>query len=86
MAGCCTTSVSPRVQDIADLPTPGFDEWYVYEGELPREQHAISVNHFGFSILDEQSEQAQVFWSQVENFQPFACMGGWCRFHVCAQP
>lgn len=68
-------AVSPRVQSIADLPTPGFDEWYVYEGELPRAQHAISVNHFEFSVLDEQSEQARVFWSQVENFQPLHVLG-----------
>ncbi|MFZ6875716.1 hypothetical protein ACO0LF_26920 [Undibacterium sp. Di27W] len=65
-----TLAVSPPVQDIADLPTPGFDEWYVYETEPPREQHAVSVNHFGFSVPDEQSEQARVFWSQVEKFQP----------------
>ncbi|BBB68328.1 hypothetical protein UNDYM_4075 [Undibacterium sp. YM2] len=68
-------AVSPRVQDITDLPTPGFDEWYVYEGEAPRAQHAISVNRFGFSVLDEQSEQARVFWSQVENFQPLHVLG-----------
>ncbi|BBB62370.1 hypothetical protein UNDKW_4097 [Undibacterium sp. KW1] len=68
-------AVSPRVQSIADLPTPGFDEWYVYEGETPRAQHAISVNHFEFSVLDEQSEQARVFWSQVESFQPLHVLG-----------
>ncbi|MFZ6713095.1 hypothetical protein [Undibacterium sp. TC9W] len=70
-----TLAVSPRVQDIADLPTPGFDEWYVYEAEPPREQHAVSVNHFGFSVFDEQSEQARVFWSQVESFQPLHVLG-----------
>ncbi len=68
-------AVSPHVQDIANLPTPGFDEWYVYETEIPSEQHAISVNHFEFSVLDEQTERARVFWSQVENFRPLHVLG-----------
>ncbi|MFZ6642318.1 hypothetical protein ACO0LL_21525 [Undibacterium sp. TC4M20W] len=75
-----TLAVSPHVQDIADLPTPGFDEWYVYEAEPPREQHAVSVNHFEFSVLDEQSEQARVFWSQVESFQPLHVLGAGAGF------
>jgi len=67
--------ISPSVQSIADLPTPGFDEWYVYEDEIPHEQLVASVNHYRFSVLDEQSEQAQVFWSQVRHFQPLHVLG-----------
>ncbi len=68
-------AISPGVQSIADLPTPGFDEWYVYENEVTHEQLVASVNHHGFSVLDEQSEQAQVFWSQVRRFQPLHVLG-----------
>lgn len=68
-------AISPRVQSISDLPTPGFDEWYVYDGEVPTSHHASFVNHHDFSPLDEHSKQAEDFWKQVERFQPLHVLG-----------
>lgn len=68
-------AISPRVQSISDLPTPGFDEWYVYESDVPREEHASFVNHHDFSPFDENSKQTENFWKQVERFQPLHVLG-----------
>jgi len=68
-------AISPRVQSISDLPTPGFDEWYVYESDVPREEHASFVNHHDFSLFDENSKQTENFWKQVERFQPLHVLG-----------
>lgn len=67
--------ISPCVQSISDLPTPGFDEWYVYDGDTCPEHHASFVNHYSFSPLDEHSEFAKDFWKQVERFQPLHALG-----------
>lgn len=70
-----TQAISPRVHSISDLPTPGFDEWYVYDEDPCIEHHASFVNHYSFSPLDEYSECTKVFWKQVERFQPLHVLG-----------
>ncbi len=68
-------AVSPPVQGACDLPTAGFDEWYVYEGDVPGEHHNAFVNRFGFSPLDSACMEANDFWEQVNRFQPLHVFG-----------
>ena len=68
-------AVSPVVVEASDLPTPGFDEWYVYAGEAPEGHHRSFVNRWGFAPLDESNPEADVFWDQVERFQPLHVVG-----------
>lgn len=68
-------AVSPCVQSAAELPTPGFDEWYVYDVEAPSDHHKSFVNRFGFSPLDAESEDTKDFWAQVEHFRPLHVLG-----------
>jgi hypothetical protein len=69
------TSLSPAVNTIDDLPTPGFDEWYVYN-EVPTIYPKKNfVNRLGFSPLDMDSEETNTFWSQIEEVQPLHALG-----------
>lgn len=68
-------AVSPIVDSITDLPTPRFDEWYVYAGVVPNSRHAAFVNAWGFAPLDESNSEAQEFWAQVEQFRPLHVVG-----------
>lgn len=68
-------AVSPIVEVVTELPTPGFDEWYVYAGEAPEEHHRAFVNRWGFAPLDELDPEAQNFWGQVEKFRPLHVLG-----------
>jgi hypothetical protein len=68
-------AVSPPVQASSDLPAVGFDEWYVYDGDVPREHHKAFVNRFGFSPVDPTCLEANEFWEQVTRFQPLHVLG-----------
>ncbi len=68
-------ALSPVVEAVPDLPTPGFDEWYVYAGEAPEEHHKSFVNQWGFAPLDEWNPETQDFWAQVEKFRPLHVVG-----------
>lgn len=68
-------AVSPIVVAASDLPTPGFDEWYVYAGETPEAHHRSFVNRWGFAPLDELHPETQDFWSQIEKFRPLHVIG-----------
>lgn len=66
-------AISPNIVRVSDLPTPGFDEWYVYE-ERPRTYcYHASVNHFGFAPLP--PDQATGFWAQIEAALPLHVLG-----------
>ena len=68
-------AVSLLVQAASDLSAVGFDEWYVYEGDVPREHHEAFVNRFGFSPLDPACKEAIEFWEQVKRFRPLHVLG-----------
>ena len=68
-------AVSPTVVEASELPTPGFDEWYVYVGDAPEAHHKSFVNRWGFAPLDESNPEFQDFWGQVERFQPLHVVG-----------
>jgi hypothetical protein len=68
-------AISPIIDDASDLPTPGFDEWYVYVGEVPEESLRSFVNRWGFAPLNESNEECQDFWGQVEKCQPLHVIG-----------
>ncbi len=67
--------VSPIIDKVSALPTPGFDEWYVYAGNAPDEPHLSFVNRWGFAPLDKLNLEIQDFWAQVERFQPLHIIG-----------
>lgn len=66
-------AVSPKIRAVSDLPTPGFDEWYVYEERPTPYRYRSSVNQFGFAPLP--PDQATRFWAQVEAVQPLHVLG-----------
>ena len=68
-------ALSSIIVEASELPTPGFDEWYVYAGEAPEEHHRSFVNRWGFAPLDETIPEFHDFWGQVEKFQPLHVVG-----------
>lgn len=68
-------AISPLITDVAQLPTPGFDEWYNFEhlpdrATLSRLSTAIAFAPFAdFGMADQ-------FWSQVEELQPVHALHG----------
>ncbi len=69
-----TTAISKEVAQLEELPTPGFDEWYVFDSPpqvVPLRNH---VNQYNFSVLDE-SDASELFWEQIRNTQPFHVLG-----------
>lgn len=68
-------AVSPIVVEASELPTPGFDEWYVYAGEAQKAHHRSFVNRWGFAPLDESNAVYQDFGDQVEKLQPLHVVG-----------
>ncbi|MES2508843.1 MAG: hypothetical protein V4625_02895 [Pseudomonadota bacterium] len=68
-------AISPVVDVVSDLPMPGFDEWYVYSGEVPDAHHQTFINRWGFAPLDEVNPETKVFWMQVVQFRPLHVVG-----------
>lgn len=70
-------AVSPPVTDIAQLPAPGFDEWYVFEhlpdrAKLSRFRSDITFQPFAEGV------EADEFWSQISDLQPEHALFGAC--------
>jgi hypothetical protein len=77
-------AISPIIRDIAQLPTPGFDEWYVFErlpdrARLSKFSSAIAFQPFG------ESDKVDEFWAQIENLQPVHALLGACRLLLITQ-
>lgn len=68
-------AISPVVESIEDVPSAGFDEWYVYSSEVSNAPTQSFVNYSGFAPLDEASAQVDDFWTQVVNCQPLHIIG-----------
>lgn len=68
-------AVSPLIRDLSVLTAVGFDEWYVYEGDVPSQNHKAFVNRYGFSPLDPSCVEADEFWEQVTRFRPLHVLG-----------
>ncbi|MGZ3184955.1 MAG: hypothetical protein ACXU8N_21180 [Telluria sp.] len=72
---CCeSTAISKEISSPSDLPTPGFDEWYVFARPplvVPLRNH---VNRYGFSVFDE-CDEADSFWEQVKESEPLHVLG-----------
>ena len=67
-------TVSSKILRSDDLPSPGFDEWYVFP-EWPKTSPTSShVNRFGFSVLEE-GETVESFWDQVDHLRPLHVLG-----------
>lgn len=69
--------LSPVITNIAQLPTPGFDEWYVFERlpswrKLSKFRSAIAFQPFVDGV------EADAFWSQIEDLQPEHALLGAC--------
>jgi len=67
-------AISTAVTRSAELPTPGFDEWYVFDSmpqRIPKRKH---VDLYGFSVLDD-GDAAESFWEQVRDTQPLHVLG-----------
>lgn len=71
---CEKTAISRKIAQFTELPTPGFDEWYVYDSapfNCPKRNH---VNRYGFSVFDEGIE-TESFWDQIRKLEPLHILG-----------
>lgn len=71
---CETTAISREIAQPAELPAPGFDEWYVFDSTpqvVPMRNH---VNQYNFSVLDE-CDATELFWEQIRKAQPLHVLG-----------
>jgi len=66
---------SPKVQSVIEFPTPGFDEWYVYDRNQEFVPHENFVNTWGFSVLSSERERTKAFWDQVIRLEPLHVLG-----------
>lgn len=74
------TALSPKIDSVTALPTPGFDEWYVYEDKPTTCPDCAFVNEYDFSPLDSyeevlDQEVLDQFWLQVEMTKPLHVLG-----------
>lgn len=67
-------TVSPKIRRSDDLPSPGFDEWYVFPESPVTSPTSNHVNRFGFSVLEE-GETVESFWDQVDRLKPLHVLG-----------
>ena len=77
---------SPQVQSVEEIPSAGWDEWYIFDKpvdlgtshlgehifEVPQEQGHLSVwVNYGFALHPaERSNLATLFWSQIVRIHP----------------
>lgn len=63
---------SPRVGSPAELPTAGYDEWYVFdEPPEPFEVADTFVNYAAFTLRDEAERQTRArFWAELARLRP----------------
>jgi hypothetical protein len=69
-----TIAITKEIVQTAELPAPGFDEWYVFDSiprVVPMRNH---VNMYDFSVLH-QCAVAESFWEQVRTTQPLHVLG-----------
>lgn len=69
-----TTAISKPIADAAELPMPGFDEWYVFSSIPPHPPASRFVDSYNFSVLDE-SDSSKAFWEQIRQARPLHVLG-----------
>ena len=70
-------TISPQITDIAQLPTLGFDEWYVFKRLPGRATLSTFRSAIAFQPFAKGAE-AKAFWSQIEALQPEHALLGAC--------
>lgn len=68
-------AISPSVTDISFLPTPCFDEWYIFE-RAPDPAKLFFLSSMGSFQLFGEGADAEAFWSQVEELKPLHVLVG----------
>jgi hypothetical protein len=77
---------SPRIRSVEEIPSAGWDEWYIFEEpvdlgtshlgenifEVSQEQGHVSVFvNYGFALHPpERASLANLFWPQIERIRP----------------
>lgn len=69
-----TVAISREITQPADLPAPGFDEWYVFDVVPSVISTRNHVNRHNFSVVDE-CDTAESFWEQIRKTQPLHVLG-----------
>ncbi len=69
-----TTAISREIAQVTELPAPGFDEWYVFDGVPSAVPTRNYVNQYNFSVLDE-CDTTDSFWEQIITTQPLHILG-----------
>ena len=71
-----TTTFTPPVLKANQLPVGGWDEWYVFEGELEPLELKAYVNFCGFSPISfGWVEELGAFWDQALQIRPLHIIG-----------
>jgi hypothetical protein len=77
---------SPKIQNVAELPRAGWDEWYIFDNltdlgtshlgenvfETPKEQGHVNVFvNYGLALhRPEMKDLASLFWQQIARVRP----------------
>ena len=88
---------SPKIQNVAELPRAGWDEWYIFDNltdlgtshlgenvfETPKEQGHVNVFvNYGLALhRPEMKDLAILFWQQIERIRPESYMAD-CEYFV----
>ena len=71
-------AISPRLSSAHGLPNEthdeccaGFDEWYIFDADVPRADFEVFVNWGGFGLYDPTSKWLiERFWTQMADLNP----------------
>ncbi|MEC5217399.1 hypothetical protein RCH09_002357 [Actimicrobium sp. GrIS 1.19] len=69
-----TVAISKEITEAAELPAPGFDEWYVFDVVPSLVPTRNYVNCYSFSPLSE-CDTTELFWEQIRMTQPLHVLG-----------
>lgn len=70
-------AIIPAITDVGQSPTPGIDEWFVFERLAERARLAKFSSANAFEPFGE-SDKVYEFWSKIEDLQPTQVPLGTC--------
>ena len=83
--GVVGIAYSPQIRSVEEIPSAGWDEWYIFDRpadlgishlaenifEVPQEQGHLSVLvNYGFALHQRANHLADLFWPQMARIRP----------------
>ena len=64
------TPITNAITDLNDIPTAGYDEWFMFSTKKEFDLKDAYINYTGFSLHADDSNMEQAFWDQLNRVQP----------------